>query len=59
MYGLLATSVMNGIRHHLLHLLGQRLLQSQWNLAVSNGVADLASLLVGARVVDGIWEFVL
>ena len=50
---------MNGVRHSLLDLLGQSLLQCLGHLAVTDGVADLASLLVGARVVNRVGEFVL
>ena len=50
---------MNGVGHSLLDLLGQSLLQSLRHLAVADGVADLARLLVGARVVDRVGEFVL
>ena len=50
---------MDGVGHSLLDLLGQSLLQGLGHLAVADGVADLARLLVGARVVDRVGEFVL
>ena len=43
---------MNNIRHSLLHLLRQCLLQRLRHLAVTRGVAYFARLLVGAGVVD-------
>lgn len=55
---LLVASVVNGVGHSLLDLLGESLLQCLGHLAVASGVADLASLLVGAGVVDRVWEFV-
>ena len=45
---------MNGIRHRLLHLLRQRLLQRLGHLAVTRRVAHFAGLLVAASVVDGL-----
>lgn len=56
---LLVAGVVNGVGDGLLNLLGERLLQSLGDLAVSSGMADLASLLVGAGVVDGVGELVL
>lgn len=44
---------------NLLELLGCSLLDSLRDLAGAGGVADLASLGVGASVVDGVREFVL
>lgn len=45
---------MNGIRHRLLHLLRQRLLQRLGHLAVTRRVAHFAGLLVAAGIVDGL-----
>ena len=45
---------MNRIRNRLLHLLGQRLLQDLWHLAVTSSVAHFARFLVTASIVDGL-----
>ena len=50
------TSVMKRIRHSLLHALRETRLQSLGDDAVASGVRHLASLLVGAGVVDGVWD---
>jgi len=47
------------IRHSLLDALRETLLQSLGNDAVAGGVGDLASLLVGAGVVEGVGDLLL
>lgn len=56
---LLITSVVDGVGNGTLDLLGKSLLQGLRDLAVADGVADFAGLLVGTGVVDGVGEFVL
>jgi len=50
---------MKGVRHSLLDALGKTLLQSLGDDAVTGGVGDLASLLVGAGVVEGVRDLLL
>ena len=50
---------MESIRHSLLDALRETLLQSLGNDAVAGGVGDLASLLVGAGVVEGVGDLLL
>ena len=50
---------MKGVRHSLLDALGETLLQSLGDDAVAGGVGDLASLLVGAGVVEGVGDLLL
>ena len=47
---------MQRIRHSLLDLLREALLQSLGDDAVAGGVGDLAGFLVGARVVEGVGD---
>lgn len=56
---LLVASVVNSVGNGTLDLLGKSLLQGLRDLAVADGVADFAGLLVGTGVVDGVGEFVL
>ena len=58
-FSLLCASIVDGIRYSLLDLLRQRLLKCLRYLAVADGVAHFASLLIAARVVDGIWQLML
>jgi len=51
--------VVNGVRQDLLKLLRNSLLHRLRHLRIARGVRDLASLLVGASVVDGVGELVL
>ena len=50
--------IVNRIGHDLLHLLRQALLQHLGHNAAARGVRDLARILVGACVVDGVGELV-
>ena len=50
---------MKRIRHSLLNALRETLLQSLGDDAVASGVRHLASLLVGAGVVEGVGDLLL
>ena len=50
---------MKSVRHSLLDALGETLLQSLGDNAVTGGVRDLAGLLVGASVVEGVGDLLL
>ena len=52
-------SVVEGVGHSLLDALRETLLQSLGNDAVAGGVGDLASLLVGAGVVERVGDLLL
>ena len=54
-----SASVVDGIRHDLLDLLRETLLQRLRNLGVAGGVGDFASLLVAVGVMQGVWNLVL
>lgn len=56
---LLLAGVVDGIGDRLLDLLGECLLESLGHFAVADGVADLAGVLVGVGVVDGVGQLVL
>lgn len=56
---LFVASVVDGVWNSALDLLWESLLEGLWDLGVTNGMGDLASLLVGAGVVDGVWKLVL
>jgi len=49
---LLVASVVDGVWDGLLNLLWESLLEGLWDLGVTDSVGNLASLLVGAGVVD-------